>query len=172
MRVPVGAKPVITTLLSAIKAQAANGSAPLPKDTWFPAVDAPKLELPVGLSKVSAGFPSPAEDFKDRELDINEFLISRPKSTVFFQVDGPSVQEFGIYDGDFVVCDRSKAPQSGQIVVAFVNGERLVKKYQQTADGRVFLVPGHPDYKPLEIKEGMSFEIWGVVVGKFGKVGL
>ena len=105
------------------------------------------MELPVGLSKVSAGFPSPAEDFKDRELDINEFLIARPKSTAFFQVDGPSVQEFGIYDGDFVVVDRSKNPKSGQIVVAFVNGERLVKKYHVTSDGKVFLVAGHPDFK-------------------------
>lgn len=142
----------------------------MPADAWLPALQAPKLELPVGLSKVSAGFPSPAEDFKDRELDINEFLIARPKSTAFFQVDGPSVQEFGIYDGDFVVVDRSKNPQSGQIVVAFVNGERLVKKYHVTSDGRVFLVAGHPSFKPLEITEGMELEVWGVVVGKFGKV--
>ncbi|OJU87330.1 MAG: error-prone repair protein UmuD [Burkholderiales bacterium 66-5] len=142
----------------------------MPADAWLPALQAPKLELSVGLSKVSAGFPSPAEDFKDRELDINEFLIARPKSTAFFQVDGPSVQEFGIYDGDFVVVDRSKNPQSGQIVVAFVNGERLVKKYHVTSDGKVFLVAGHPDFKPLEITEGMELEIWGVVVGKFGRV--
>ncbi len=142
----------------------------MPADAWLPALQAPKLELPVGLSKVSAGFPSPVEDFKDRELDINEFLIARPKSTVFFQVDGPSVQEFGIYDGDFVVVDRSKNPQSGQIVVAFVNGERLVKKYHVTSDGHVFLVADHPSFKPLEITEGMELEVWGVVVGKFGKV--
>jgi DNA polymerase V len=170
VRVTISAKPGISAYLDALKIPAANQGPLLPADAWLPAMDAPKLELPVGLSKVSAGFPSPAEDFKDRELDINEFLISRPKSTVFFQVDGPSVQEFGIYDGDFVVVDRSKNPQSGQIVVAFVNGERLVKKYHVAGDGRVFLVAGHPDYKPLEIKEGMELEVWGVVVGKFGKV--
>ena len=170
LRVPVSAKPAISTFLDGLKSSAANQPSPLPAEAWLPAQDPPKLELPVGLSKVSAGFPSPAEDFKDRELDINDFLISRPKSTVFFQVDGPSVQEFGIYDGDFVVVDRSKNPQSGQIVVAFVNGERLVKKYHVSGDGRVFLVAGHPGYKPLEIKEGMELEVWGVVVGKFGKV--
>lgn len=170
LRVPVSAKPAISAFLGALKAPAANQPSPLPANAWLPAQDPPKLELPVGLSKVSAGFPSPAEDFKDRELDINEFLIARPKSTAFFQVDGPSVQEFGIYDGDFVVVDRSKNPQSGQIVVAFVNGERLVKKYHITSDGRVFLVAGHPSFKPLEIKEGMELEVWGVVVGKFGKV--
>lgn len=170
LRVPVSAKPVISAFLDALKTPAANQGPTLPADAWLPAQDPPKLELPVGLSKVSAGFPSPAEDFKDRELDINDFLISRPKSTVFFQVDGPSVQEFGIYDGDFVVVDRSKNPQSGQIVVAFVNGERLVKKYHVSGEGRVFLVAGHPGYKPLEIKEGMELEVWGVVVGKFGKV--
>ncbi len=172
MRVPPSAKPAITAWLNSIKTQASNERLSLTEDSWIPAVDAPRLELPVGLSKVSAGFPSPAEDFKDRELDINEFLISRPKSTVFFQVDGPSVQDFGIYDGDYVVCDRGTTPASGQIVGAFVNGERLVKKYHVTKGGRVFLVPGHPEFKPLEIKEGMDFEIWGVVVGKFGKVGL
>lgn len=170
LRIPVSARPVISAFLDILKTLGANQGPPLPADAWLPAHDAPKLELPVGLSKVSAGFPSPAEDFKDRELDINEFLISRPKSTAFFQVDGPSVQEFGIYDGDFVVVDRSKNPQSGQIVVAFVNGERLVKKYHITSDGRVFLVAGHPSFKPLEIKEGMELEVWGVVVGKFGKV--
>lgn len=170
LRVPESVKPAIQALLQSFKSRAANQESPVPVDAWLPALDAPKLELPVGLFKVSAGFPSPAEDFKDRELDINEFLIARPKSTVFFQVDGPSVQEFGIYDGDFVVVDRSKNPQSGQIVVAFVNGERLVKKYHLAGDGRVFLVAGHPDFKPLEIREGTELEIWGVVVGKFGKV--
>lgn len=170
MRVPPVAKPAIRAFLDTLKAQAAPQEQPLPTGAWIPAQDAPKLQLPVGLSPVSAGFPSPAEDFKDRELDINEFLIARPKSTVFFQVDGPSVQEFGVYDGDYVVCDRSKNPQPGQLVVAFVNGERLVKKYHVTSEGKTFLVAGHPDYKPLEIKEGTDFEIWGVVVGKFGKV--
>ena len=96
LRVPVSARPAITAFLDALKTPAANQGPPLPADAWLPDMDAPKLELPVGLSKVSAGFPSPAEDFKDRELDINEFLIARPKSTVFFQVDGPSVQEFGL----------------------------------------------------------------------------
>lgn len=170
MRVPPSAKLAIQQLLQSFKSQAANQERPLLPDAWLAALDPPRQELSVGLSRVSAGFPSPAEDFKDRELDINEFLVPRPQSTVFFQVDGPSVQAFGIHDGDYVVCDRSKNPQSGQIVVAFVNGERLVKKYQVSSDGRVFLVPGHPDFQPLEIKEGMDFEVWGVVVGKFAKV--
>lgn len=170
MRVPVSVKSQVVVYLEQLK-QARTKVVRATPDALYPALDAPKVEIPVGLSPVSAGFPSPAEDFKDRELDINEFLISRPKSTVFFQVDGPSVQEFGVYDGDFVVCDRSKNPQPGQLVVAFVNGERLVKKFHVTADGHTVLLPGHPDFKPLEIKDGMDFEIWGVVVGKFGKVG-
>jgi len=156
-------------MLKSFKTQAANKQPPLPLNAWVPAADAPKLELPVGLSKVSAGFPSPAEDFKDRELDINEFLISRPKSTVFFQVDGPSVQEFGIYDGDFVVVDRSKipvGPDCGGLRQRRAPGQ----EYHVSSNGRVFLVAGHPDFKPLEIEDGMELEIWGVVVGKFGKV--
>ena len=124
------------------------------------------MELPVGLSKVSAGFPSPAEDFKDRELDINEFLIARPKSTAFFQVDGPSVQEFGIYDGDFVVVRQQPTANNGDIVAALLEDEATVKTFKRT-DGQVWLMPHNPAYSPID---GNHASILGKVVAVLRRV--
>lgn len=133
---------------------------------FVPRPDAPSLPLPLDGVKVSAGFPSPAADYEDKCLDINDYLIRNPVSTFFFAVQGESMQGAEIFDGDVLVVDRSIRPRHGHIVVAFVNGERLVKRLYRKA-GRVALVAEHPAYPPLEIREGMELEVWGVVVGRF-----
>ncbi|MCC5611144.1 S24 family peptidase [Nostoc sp. CHAB 5834] len=135
----------------------------------MPDLNAPPLLRPLGLVKVSAGFPSPAEDYEDRSLDINQYLIDKPASTFFFQVKGDSMDSFGIHDGDFLVCDKSIDPKNGDVVVAFLNGERLVKQLQMRAD-RVRLIAGNPEYPPLVITPESQFEVWGVVVGRFGRL--
>lgn len=127
-----------------------------------------QVELPVGLSRVSAGFPSPAEDYEDQRLDINEFLVQRPAATFLFQVDGVSMTDFGIMDSDYLVCDRSVRPQDGDVVIAFVGGERLVKQLSIKGP-RYRLLSGHPDFPPVDIEPACDFEIWGVVVGKFAR---
>lgn len=132
----------------------------------FPLPEAPRLALPLGAAKVSAGFPSPAADYEDRRLDINEYLIRNPVATFFFPVQGDSMQGAEIFDGDILVVDRSVRARDGHIVVAFVNGERLVKRLYRRA-ARLALVAENPGYPALEIEEGMELEIWGVVVGKF-----
>ncbi len=136
---------------------------------FIPLPDAPRLALPVDAVKVSAGFPSPAADYEDRRLDINEYLVRNPVSTFFFQVQGDSMQGAEIFDGDILVVDKSIRPQHGHIVVAFVNGERLVKRLHHHA-GQVALVAENPSYQPLEIRDGMELEVWGVVVGKFKRL--
>lgn len=136
---------------------------------WFPEPAAERLELPVGVSSVSAGFPSPAEDFADRRLDINQFLVSRPSSTFYFLVKGDSMVDYGIVDGDYLVCDRSVNAKHEDLVVAFVGGERLVKQLYQKR-GKVRLVAGNAAYPAIDVSEGMELEIWGVVVGRFGRV--
>lgn len=136
---------------------------------WLPEQSPLQLQLPVGLSSVSAGFPSPAEDYADRRLDINQFLVARPSSTFYFLVKGDSMLDFGIVDGDYLVCDRSVNAKHGDLVVAFVGGERLVKQLYQKR-GKVRLVAGNVDYPTIDVVEGMEFEIWGVVTGRFGKV--
>ena len=136
---------------------------------FLPLPDAPKQFIPLGMVKVSAGFPSPAADYEDKRLDINDYLVQNPVSTFFFPVEGDSMQGAEIFAGDILVVDKSIRPQHGHIVIAFVDGERLVKRLYKRA-GRVALVAENPAYPRLEIQEGMDLEVWGVVVGKFKRL--
>jgi len=137
---------------------------------FVPFLGAPRLELPLGAVKVSAGFPSPAADYEDKRLDINEYLVRNPVSTFFFAVEGDSMEGAEIFDGDILVVDKSVRPRHGHIVVAFVDGQRLVKRLFRRA-GRVALVAENPNYPTLDIQEGQELEVWGVVVGKFKRFG-
>jgi DNA polymerase V len=138
----------------------------LPPGVFVPLPDAPRRPLPIDAIKVSAGFPSPAADYEDARLDINDYLVRNPVSTFFFAVQGDSMQGAEIFDGDILVVDRSVRARHGHIVVAFINGERLVKRLHRRG-GRVALVAENPIYPALEIRDGMDLEVWGVVVGKF-----
>lgn len=134
---------------------------------WLlPAIDAPLLPLPLGMVKVSAGFPSPAADYQDEHLDINQYLVRNAVSTFFFPVEGNSMEGAEIFAGDILVVDRSLRARDGHIVVAFVDGERLVKRLSCRGE-LIRLLAEHSDYPPLLIREGMEFLVWGVVVGKF-----
>lgn len=137
---------------------------------FIPLPGAPRRPLPLDEVRVSAGFPSPAADYADQRLDINEYLVRNPVSTFFFSVEGDSMQGAEIFDGDMLVVDKSIRPRHGHIVIAFVDGQRLVKRlYQRGA--RVALLAEHPGYPPLDIREGMELLIWGVVTGKFKHFG-
>lgn len=133
---------------------------------FAPLPAAPRLELPLDTVKVSAGFPSPAADYEDSRLDINTYLVRNPVSTFFFSVQGDSMEGAEIFDGDILVVDKSVKPAHGHVIVAFVNGERLVKRLHYSA-GRVALIADNPRYMPLEVREGIEMQVWGVVVGKF-----
>ncbi|MDE2009138.1 MAG: translesion error-prone DNA polymerase V autoproteolytic subunit [Candidatus Omnitrophica bacterium] len=122
-----------------------------------------KKSLPLYLSSIKAGFPSPAEDYLDKKLDLNEHLIKHPTSTFFVKVKGDSMVGTGINSGDILIVDRSIEAKSGKVVVVILNGEFTVKRYQKRQD-RVFLLAENPEYGPIEIVDGMDFEIWGVVL--------
>lgn len=132
----------------------------------LPELNPTPLPLPLGLVKVSAGFPSPAGDYEDGRLDINDYLIRNAVSTFFFPVEGNSMEGAEIFAGDILVVDRSLRARDGHIVVAFVDGERLVKRLSCRGD-TVRLLAEHPAYLPLLIQENMEFLVWGVVIGKF-----
>ncbi|MGB4064346.1 MAG: translesion error-prone DNA polymerase V autoproteolytic subunit [Azonexus sp.] len=132
---------------------------------------APKLSLPLDTVKVSAGFPSPAADYEESRLDINEYLVRNPVSTFFFPVQGDSMEGAEIHDGDILVVDKSVRARHGHIVIAFIDGQRLVKRLHNRA-GRVALIAENPCYPALEIQEGMELLIWGVVIGKFKRFGV
>ncbi|MEI7430400.1 MAG: translesion error-prone DNA polymerase V autoproteolytic subunit [Betaproteobacteria bacterium] len=148
--------------------------ATLPVPEFFPDVCRPApsplpCALPLDSGKVSAGFPSPAADYEERRLDINAYLVRNPVATFFFPVEGRSMEDAEIFSGDVLVVDRSITPRHGHIVVAFVNGERLVKRLHHRA-GRVALVAESRDFAPIEIHEDLDLVIWGVVTGKFKRL--
>lgn len=121
-----------------------------------------KQELPLFISKISAGFPSPADDYVENKLDLNEHLIEHPAATFFVKVEGNSMNNAGIYSGDILIVDRSLEPSDKKIVVAVVNGDFTVKRIKKTQD-KLYLMPENPVYNPIEINQDMDFEIWGVV---------
>ncbi len=120
-------------------------------------------ELPLFLSRIPAGFPSPADDYLDKKLDLNEHLIKHPAATFFVKVKGDSMINAGIHSGDILVVDRSLEPSDKKIVVAVLNGDFTVKRVCKIKD-KLYLVSENDDYAPIEIKENAEFEIWGVVV--------
>ncbi len=121
-----------------------------------------RMEIPLFTAGVSAGFPSPADDFVDRSLDLNEFLIRHPSATYFVKVEGTSMIGSGIHPGDILIVDRAIEPSDSSIVIAVLNGEFLVKRFRRDSNG-CRLLSENPSYKAIELKEGMHLEVWGVV---------
>jgi len=121
-----------------------------------------KCERPLFMVPVSAGFPSPAEDYIEGKLDLNKYLIKHPAATFFVKVAGNSMIDAGIHDGDILIVDRSIKPANKKVVIAVVNGELTVRRIRVTKD-KVFLISENRDYKPLQVEEEMDFEVWGVV---------
>ncbi len=121
-----------------------------------------KCERPLFMVPVSAGFPSPAEDYIEGKLDLNKYLVKHPAATFFVKVAGNSMIDAGIHDGDMLIVDRSIKPANKKVVIAVVNGELTVRRIRVTKD-KVFLISENRDYKPLQVEEEMDFEVWGVV---------
>jgi len=121
------------------------------------------FKAPYFSGGVSAGFPSPAEDHMHTKLDLNELLITHPSATYYVRVVGDSMLEAGIVSGDLLIVDRSIEVKNNSIVVAYVDGEFTVKRFQKIFD-KVYLKPENKQYKSIEIKKDMDFEVFGVVV--------
>lgn len=131
------------------------------------AIEPISLALPLFTSKVRAGFPSPADDHIESRLDVSKYLIQQPDATFFVTITGDSMRDAGLLSGDKAVVDRSRQAAVGDIVMAIIDGEFTIKTLGKTKEGRPRLIPANPDYPVIEIKEEMSFEIWGVVTGSF-----
>lgn len=134
----------------------------------WPNFSSARLRIPLFASKVPAGFPSPAEEHVEARLDPTEYLVEQADATFFVTIQGQSMIDVGLMPGDKVVVDRSRTPSVGNIVLAVVDGEFTIKTLGK-AKGKQVLLPANPDFKPIEIKEGMQFEVWGVVTGSFRK---
>jgi len=121
-----------------------------------------KTELPLFISPVSAGFPSPSEDYVDLSLDLNKHLIKHPAATFYVRVKGDSMKGAGICNGDVLIVDRALEPNDGCIVIGVINGEFTVKRIRMIK-GELFLVPENSAYPSLKITEEHDFKVWGVV---------
>tara|TARA_B100001996_G_scaffold163814_1_gene124922 strand:- start:1077 stop:1580 length:504 start_codon:yes stop_codon:yes gene_type:complete len=121
------------------------------------------MKLPLYSCKISAGFPSPADDHLEKKLDLNSHLIKHPAATFFVRVNGDSMINAGINDNDILIVDRSLKPSHGKIVIAVVDGQMTVKRLHKRS-GKLILMPENNHFKPIEITESMTVEIWGVVV--------
>jgi DNA polymerase V len=167
LRIPSSQKAVISDFLAAYQRKhALDGLDPVSEIT-LPTIAAKSLYLPLFGSKVPAGFPSPADDHIEKRLDANEYLIDQEDATFFVTIQGESMINAGLLSGDKAVVDRSKQASVGDIVMAVVDGEFTIKTLGKAKNGMPRLLPANPAFNPIEIKEQMQFEIWGVVTGSF-----
>lgn len=118
---------------------------------------------------ISAGFPSPADDFKQERLSLDGILVKNKLATFYARVSGQSMIGAGLDDNDLLVIDRSLEPSHNKIAVCFLDGEFTVKRLKVEADG-VWLQPENPNYKPIKITEENNFVIWGIVTNVIKKV--
>jgi len=120
------------------------------------------ISLPFIEGGIAAGFPSPAQDYIDLNIDLNQELISNPSSTFYARVKGTSMQDAGIMDGDILVIDKSLEPKDGDTAVCFIDGE-FTLKYIKFETDMIYLVPANPKFEPIKVTEDNNFCIWGIV---------
>lgn len=119
--------------------------------------------IPLYSAKVAAGFPSPADDYIEAKLDLNEHLVKHPAATFFVRVEGESMIGAGIYPDDILIVDRSLKPSNGKIVIAVLNGELTVKRLKLGQGGALSLLPENDKFPVIHVTEEMNFNLWGVV---------
>tara|TARA_B100000963_G_scaffold26908_1_gene20071 strand:- start:12512 stop:12946 length:435 start_codon:yes stop_codon:yes gene_type:complete len=118
---------------------------------------------------ISAGFPSPAEDFKEVRISLDKELVKNTESTFYARVSGDSMENAGLSDGDLIVIDRSLNPGNNKIAVCFIDGEFTAKRIILKKE-KIFLKPENKNYSIIEIKEENQFLIWGIITYVIKKV--
>ena len=169
VRIPTSQAPVIKDFLAAYQRKKLTIDLDALGKFELPVLHTQPIKLPLYSTKVSAGLPSPADEHVEKRLDPSEFLIDQKESTFFVTIQGYSMIDVGLLPGDKAVIDRSKIASIGDIVLAVLDGEFTIKTLARNKDGAPRLLPANSTgtFSPIEIKEGMDFEIWGVVTGSF-----
>ena len=139
------------------------------KLTFFHPDQNQKKSLYLAQEKISAGFPSPADDFKELRISIDQEVVRNEEATFYARVSGESMQGAGLDDGDLLVIDRSMEPKNGKIAVCCIDGEFTVKRLKVVKNG-VFLIPENPKYQPIKVTEENELIIWGIVTYVVKKV--
>ncbi|RUM79278.1 MAG: DNA polymerase V [Candidatus Thioglobus sp.] len=157
MRVPASLVDTVKSTLEVYKSQ-------LKYDVVvsLPADNAADITTPIFTSRVQAGFPSPADDHLEDQLDLNKYLIHHQEATFFVRAQGESMLGAGIHPGDILVVDKSLVAKSGKIVIAVVDGEFTVKRLHKYK-GNITLKAENPEFNDIVISEGSELIIWGVV---------
>lgn len=122
-----------------------------------------KMKLPFLDVGISAGFPSPADDFIELSIDLNKHLIKHKDTTFFAKVKGHSMKDAGIYDGDLLIIDKSLEPQDGKIAICQIDGEFTVKRIK-IEKNLIWLVAENENYKPIKVTPENELMIWGIVI--------
>ena len=125
--------------------------------------------IPLANTGVSAGFPSPADDFKELRISIDQEVVKNEEATFYARVAGQSMQGAGLDDGDLLVIDRSKEPLDNAIAICFIDGEFTVKRLKVEAEC-IYLMAENPNYSPIKVTEDNELIIWGVVTYVVKKV--
>lgn len=128
-----------------------------------------ELKLPYVDDGISAGFPSPALDFIDLSIDLNQYLIRNPSATFYGRVKGDSLKDAGITNDDLLIIDRSLEPKNGKIAVCYIDGEFTAKRIKIAKD-EIWLIPENEDYKSIRVTKENDFLIWGIVTHVIKKV--
>lgn len=176
IRVPESLLPKVKSMLEKRKQQAELACKLSPSSNGSPLVDAVALSkvlvparalsaigAPLYSGKVAAGFPSPADDYVEKTLDLNELLIQKPAATFFVRAEGESMLGAGIHPNDILVVDRSLKPTIGKVVICALNGELTVKRIKRLGGNSLVLGAENPAYADIVVKEDIEMVVWGVV---------
>jgi DNA polymerase V len=126
-------------------------------------IAAKHVRVPLYLSKVNAGFPSPADEHVEKTLDLHSYLVRRPAATFFVRVKGNSMEGVGIFENDLLIVDKSLEPRHNHIVIAVIEGELTVKRLSIVGK-KVFLKAENPEYPLIEVQPERENSVWGVVI--------
>jgi DNA polymerase V len=130
--------------------------------TFFTPDENEDVTIPISNNTVSAGFPSPADDFKEKRISLDKTLIKNKEATFYARVSGKSMIDAGLDDGDLLIIDRSMEAEHGKIAVCFLDGEFTVKRLH-IEKNTITLMPENKSYKPIKVSKDTDLLIWGVV---------
>ena len=119
-------------------------------------------DIPLYGDAVPAGFPSPADDYLDMDLNLHDYLVQHPSATFCVKAIGDSMVDAGIKSSDVMLIDRALTPKNNYIILAVIDGEFTVKRIKKN-DDELYLIPANENYRPVKITEDMDFQVWGVV---------
>ena len=142
-----------------------------PKNTlqFYAPEDSSPLEIVLAQTGISAGFPSPADDFKEFKISLDKTLVKNKEATFYAKVSGQSMVGAGIDDGDLLVVDKSLDPKNNNIAVCFIDGEFTVKRLKVSGSD-VYLQPENPSFKAIKVTNESNFQVWGIVTHVIKKV--